>query len=381
MKIVDQIVQYVENNKEDYIGVLQEVVNFESFVYGEKEVKDLCGFYLERKFQELGFDTWQIDAKESGTHICGRFGAGNKKIFLLGHYDTVFPTGTTMERPFHIIEDKAYGPGIFDMKGGLVNFYMAVKALVELHCYPEDTQLEFFFSCDEEGGSLTSKTIIEEMAKGADVCLCAEPGHVGEGYITIERYGRDVVTVKAKGVAAHAGNNPQVNPLVEIANQAVYIDRECRNGDMLYASIVSMHGGELGATAMTPEEAYLIVDIRYRGTEMQEKAAQVIGNIKATLPDMVVEVTGGVEKPALVQGEYSKQAIQRTIAIIEEMGYVYNPKCLGGGSDGNFTSGVGCPTIDGLGLNGKYLHNPREYVLVTTIPQRVALVAELIRTV
>lgn len=380
MKIVEQIREHAKANVTEYWEMLEKTVNFESYVYGTKEVKDLCGLYLEKQFQDIGFETWHVDGGNSGTHICGKYGTGEKNIFLLGHYDTVFPTGTTIERPFTMKDGNAYGPGIFDMKGGLVNFYMAMKTLQELQLFPENTQVTFFFSCDEEGGSLTSRYIIEDMAKKADICLCAEPGHVGEGYITIERYGRDVVTVTAKGVAAHAGNNPQVNPLVEIANQAKYLNDTCRNGDTLYASIVSIHGGAEGATALTPEEAYLIADIRYRGADMAKKASDVVANIQATIPDMVVTVTGGVEKPALVQGTYSDFAVERTKEILAEMNYEYRPKCLGGGSDGNFTAGIGCPTIDGLGPNGKYLHNPREYIVVDTVPARVALVAELIRT-
>ncbi len=380
MATIEKIVAYVQEHQKEYLDVLEKAVNLESYIYGAKEVKDKCGFYLETKFKELGFETWHMDGGDCGTHICGKLGEGKKNIFLLGHYDTVFPTGTTKQRPFQIQKDQAYGPGIFDMKGGIVNFYMAVKTLLALDCFPMDTQLTFFLSCDEEGGSLTSRKIIEEMAKKSDVCLCAEPGHKGEGYITIERYGRDVITVTAEGVAAHAGNNPQLNPLVELSRQAVHLHNHCRNDNLLYASIVSFHGGEPGPTAATPESAYFIADIRYRDEEQGKKAAEIYQNLKPTLNGMKLEITGGVEKPPLVQGEHSKSAIERVISIIHEMGYVYRPACLGGGSDGNFTSGVGCPTIDGLGPNGEFLHNPKEYILIPTIPQRVSLVGELIRT-
>ncbi len=379
-EILEKIVSYGESHKDEFLGILEKVVNYESYTYGEKSVKDKCGLYLEELFKGLGFETWHFDAGEAGTHICGKYGSGKKKIFLLGHYDTVFPTGTTETRPFSMKDDKAYGPGIFDMKGGLVGFYMAVKALQELDIYPEGTELTFFFSCDEEGGSVTSRAEIEKMAKEADVTLVTEPGHKGEGYITIERYGRDVVKVKAIGVAAHAGHHPTCNPLVEIARQAQYINDNCSDGEKLFASIVSLHGGDAGATAATPAEGYLITDIRYVDDEHGKIAAQVIKDIKPTIEGMKIEISGGVEKPALKQGEYSKAAVTRTIEIIEEMGYEYKPKVLGGGSDGNFTSGIGCPTIDGLGLNGEFLHNPREYVITSTIPQRVALIAELIRT-
>ena len=378
--LLDEIINYGEEHKEEFLNVLEKVVNLESYSYGNKAEKDLCGEYLESLFASLGFETWHHEIDGVGTHICGSYGNGDKKIFLLGHYDTVFPMGTTKTRPFTRDEEKAYGPGIFDMKGGLVAFYMALKALQELEIYPDGTQLSFFFSCDEEGGSKSSRTIIEDMAKQADVTLVTEPGHKGEGYITIGRYGRDVVTVKAVGIAEHAGHHPRCNSNLEIARQAKYISEECSDGEDLWASIVSLHGGDTEPMAATPAEAYLITDIRYATDECGRKAAEIIKGLTPTIDGIKLEISGGVEKPALRQGGYSKAAVQRTIDIIEEMGYEYKPKVLGGGSDGNFTSGIGCPTIDGLGLNGEFLHNPREYVLINTIPQRVALIAELIRT-
>lgn len=380
MSTVQAMVQKLQDKKQDFLEILEKVVTLESYVYGEREIKNRCGQYLEELFQGIGFETWQIDAGEAGIHICGKYGNGKNRIFLLGHYDTVFEIGTIKHRPFRIEDDYAFGPGIFDMKGGIVAFYMAMKVLLEDKLLPDDTQVTFFFSCDEEGGSITSRKEIEKMAKDADVCLVAEPGHKGEGYITYERYGRDVVTVKAIGVEGHAGHDPQFNPLIEISRQALYIQEKCRDEKKMFAAIVSMHGGFTNPTARTPEEAYLIADIRYRDAEHGKMAAELIQNLKSTMQGVRLEISGGVEKPALLQGSYSEKACTRTKEIIEEMGFAYLPTCLGGGSDGNFTSGIGCPTIDGLGLNGEFLHNPREYVVVSTIPYRVALIAELIRT-
>lgn len=379
-QLLEKIVDYGAQHRDEFLDILENLVNLESYSYGEKDIKDKCGRYVGELFASLGFELWKHEIDGVGTHICGRYGDGNKKIFLLGHYDTVFPMGTTVDRPFTKDDEKAYGPGIFDMKGGIVAFYMAVKALKELDIYPEGTQLSFFFSCDEEGGSKSSRYLIEEMAKDADVTLVTEPGHKGEGYITIGRYGRDVVTVKAIGIAEHAGHHPKYNSNLEIARQAQIISEECQDGENLWASVVSIHGGDMEPMAATPAEAYLITDIRYATDEGGKKAADVIKGLKPTIEGVRLEISGGVEKPALKQWEYSQAAVQRTIDIINEMGYEYKPKVLGGGSDGNFTSGIGCPTIDGLGLNGEFLHNPREYVLIGTIPQRVALIAELIRT-
>ena len=204
-----KISAYANTHLEEFLCVLRDVVDLESHTYGDPAVKALCGNYLKRLFEGLGFSVEAIDAGNVGFHLHGTLGNGPEKLLLVGHYDTVFPTGTTKERPFSRKGDYAFGPGIYDMKGGLVNFYMALRSLKELNLLPRDKTIEFFFNCDEEAGSGTSKDHIIALAKEAKACLVAEPGHQGEGYVTTERFGRSVVTITARGVAGHAGNRPE----------------------------------------------------------------------------------------------------------------------------------------------------------------------------
>lgn len=372
---------YVEKHREEFLEALKNTVNFESHIYGEKEVKNKCGEYLQGIFEAIGFKMNRIDAGEQGFHLFGSLGDYERRVFLVGHYDTVFPTGTTEERPFSIKENKAFGPGIFDMKGGVISFYMAVKALKALDMLPE-TSIDIFLSCDEEGGSITSKDFIIEAAKKCSACLVAEPGHKGLGYVTAERYGRDVYTVTVEGIAGHAGNHPEyaANPLVELSKQLLKIDAMSKVEEGLQYTVVSLHGGDMGATAMIPDKGYLILDIRYSSEALGRQVHEAMHSLMPFDERCSIAVTGGVEKPAITLRDNNRLVYDRAKEICEERGWEFIPKKLGGGSDGNFTAAV-CPTLDGLGLNGEFLHNPKEYVQTDTIPQRVALVAELIRTV
>ena len=373
---------FVAEHRAEFLSVLEKVVNLESHTYGPRDVKNQCGLYLKSLFDGLGFSTSVVDVGEIGIHITGRYGSGSQKTLLVGHYDTVFPTGTTRERPFSVRDDKAYGPGIYDMKGGLVSFYMALRALQELDMMPKDREIDFFFNCDEEAGSGTSKEAIMELARQAGACLVGEPGHDSVGYVTAERFGRSVVKITAQGVAGHAGNRPDytANPLLELSYILPYLESLCSKERGVWYSPVSLHGGDVGPTAMTPSEAYVNYDIRYLNEELGQEVEGVLAGLKPRLQGVTLEITGGREKPPFAQSPVHAKVYDRAREIVEELGYPYNPTRLGGGSDCNFTASVGCPSLCGLGLNGDFLHNPKEYIRVDTIPARVALMAELIRT-
>lgn len=377
-----KIKQYVAQHQQEYLDLLRNLVNLESHTYGKREVKDKCGMYLCSLFQELGFDVECIDAGETGIHLRGKLGNSTRKILLVGHYDTVFPIGTTKERPYSQDAEKAYGPGIYDMKGGLVSFYMAIRALKELDLLPKDREIDFFFNCDEEAGSPTSKAEIMALARQAEVCLVSEPGHDSPGYVTAGRFGRSVVTFTAKGEASHAGNRPDyaANPLVELSHLIIHLEALCDKDKGIWYSPVSLHGGDVGATAMTPATAQVIYDIRYRNEELGSEVERALAALTPVMDTVSIDISGGREKPPFVQGRTNEMLCLQAKKIIEELGCTYAPACLGGGSDANFTASVGCPSLCGLGPNGDFLHNEKEYILLKTIPTRVALVAELIRT-
>lgn len=376
--IYQDAVEYTQKHIGEFLSCLEKAVNFESYTFGDRKTKDLCGEYLKKLFSDIGFDMSTLDKGEAGGHVYGSYGSSEKKILLLGHYDTVFENGSN--RPYTSDGKKAYGPGIYDMKGGDIVFYMAMKYLIENNLIA-DREVDIFLSADEEGGSVTSRDFVKEMAQNAEACLVAEPGHEGEGYVTSERYGRNVYTLKAHGTAGHAGNHPEyaINPIVELSYQIEKLEKLTKKDGSLTCTAVSMHSGATGSTAMIPGEGYAIFDVRYDSGSNQKIVEDGFNGIRPHLDGMKLELLGGVEKPQIELTDKSRKPYDTAKAIIEEAGYEFRPAKLGGGSDGNFASSIGCPTLDGLGLNGDFLHNPKEYVLIETIPQRVALMAELIR--
>ncbi|MDD5832436.1 MAG: M20/M25/M40 family metallo-hydrolase [Clostridiales bacterium] len=380
MSVYKEAVEYTKQHMEEFLGCLEKVVNYESYTFGDRETKDLCGNYLKELFQSIGFEMNTLDKAEAGCHVYGRLGDNSKKILLLGHYDTVFEHGTTKERPFSCDGKKAYGPGIYDMKGGDIAFYFAVRFLLENHLL-EDKEIDIFLNADEEGGSVTSRDFVIEMARKASACLVAEPGHEGEGYVTSERYGRSVYTLKAHGTAGHAGNHPEyaVNPIVELSHQISILDKITKADGSLTCTAVSVHSGAEGSTAMIPGEGYAIFDVRYDSKENQKIVEDAFNSLTPYLKGMKLELLGGMEKPMIELTDKSRRPYDIAKETMEAEGFEFLPTKLGGGSDGNFASSAGCPTLDGLGLNGDFLHNPKEYVEISTIPNRVALLAELIR--
>jgi glutamate carboxypeptidase len=266
------------------------------------------------------------------------------------------------------------------MKGGIVVFYMAIKTLQALSLLDQDIEINLILNSDEEAGSGTSKDFSLEKAKTAKACLDTEPGFLSVGSIKAQRYGRAVYKVEAHGIAGHAGNHPDraVSPIVELSHQIQKLHTLNDFEAGLTISPVSLHSGESGSLAMIPEKAYMYLDVRFSTQELSDKITTIIQNLKPVQEGTRLEITGGLEKPPLELTERNAVLLEEAKSIAAELGFEIEPITCGGGSDGNFTSPV-CATLDGIGLNGDLLHNPGEYVRTDTIPQRVTLVAELIR--
>lgn len=376
----NKIIEYVEAHRDEFMDFLLGMVKRESYSYAKKAVKNECGQYIYDHFTELGFNLEKIDAGDFGYHIHGTLGTSKDRVLLVGHYDTVFETGSLENMPCYVKDGKAYGPGIFDMKAGIAVFYMGIKAMKELGIMPDKT-IEVFFNCDEEAGSPTSSAPITECAKTARYALIGEPPYLEKGSVKAERLGRGMYKITAKGIAGHAGNEPwkAASPIVELSKLVEKLDNACEYEKGLYYSVVSFHGGEQFSTAKIPDDAYILVDVRYKDAELMEKGCAFINGLVPENEQVHFEIEGGIEKQPIYQNERNHKLYEKAEEICKSAGVQIIPHVSGGGSDGNFTS-TQCATLDGMGLNGKYLHNPKEYVLLETIPFRVGLAAELIRT-
>lgn len=353
--------------------------DLEAFVRRESPSGDLEGLkaaaaFLEEAFRPLEGTLSRKDTPSDPILLLRR-GSGDRPVLVLCHYDTVHPKGSFPE-PFQIEREKAIGPGVYDMKGGIIALLYALRYVEEkgLALPP----LEVLFTPDEETGSRESRPLIEAAAKKARAALVLEPP-TAEGDLKVARKGVGLYRLRALGRAAHQGVEPEkgVNAILELAHQIPKVvaleDRE--KGTTLGPN--RMGGGT--ATNVVAEEAWVEIDLRAWTLAEVERVERGLKALTPVLPGARLEVTGGLNRPPMEPTPESLALFEKARALGEALGLRLGPGRVGGGSDGNFTAHLGVPTLDGLGLLGGDAHQKTEYVVVPEIPRRAALLAELIQ--
>jgi glutamate carboxypeptidase len=286
---------------------------------------------------------------------------------VLGHHDTVFPIGTLADRPFTVDDGRATGPGVFDMKTGIVQAIHAVASL------DDASGVELLFSSDEEIGSDTSRALIEERALACGAVLVLEPSADG-GALKTGRKGVGTFEVVVHGRAAHAGLEPEkgVNALIEASHQVLAI---AGLGSAEHGTTVTPTVASAGTVEnVVPAEARIKVDVRVQEPGEKERIEAAMAALTTIDPDATIEVKGAINRPPMPE---SASATLLPLALRLDSSIV--GVAVGGGSDGNFTAAVGVPTLDGLGAVGGGAHSDREYVEVAMIPSRIRLLAGLLR--
>jgi glutamate carboxypeptidase len=308
------------------------------------------------------------------THLSWRLGAGPARVLLLGHHDTVWPLGSLATHPFGVRDGVLRGPGCVDMKAGLV---LALHALAELDLPAGVTLL---VTSDEELGSPTSRGLVEQAAAGCAAALVLEAAATG-GALKTERKGISRYLLRVHGLAAHAGLEPErgVNATVELAHQVLAVTALADPGR---GTTVTPTLATAGSSANTvPATAEVAVDVRVRDAAEQSRVDAAIRSLRPVLPGARLELTGGPNRPPMAASA-SAALLRRAARVAGELGLpVPAGAAVGGGSDGNFTAGIGTPTLDGLGAVGGGAHADDEHVLVDALPARAALIAGLIADV
>lgn len=373
--IKDEMLTYLMSHQEDYVSMLKDFVELESPSHEDKAVSDKCSRFIEKAFEGLGFKIERIPQDECGDHIYGELGDGEKSTIIVGHYDTVFPLGTLEKMPFKVLNGKAYGPGVLDMKGGIIMAYFAIKALLELGVMPKK-KIGIFFNGDEESGSFTSSDKIIKKSRDYKSVLVMEPGINDINSIKMARYGRGTYDVIAHGKAAHSGSNSHlaVSPLLELARQLLFIEKWSSETEGATFTPTYINGGIPG-TCMVPESAYFTMDVRYLTQDLADDIHKQIMDIKPIGQGIKIDVRGKIDKPVMIGDE---NLFRLASAIGHKYGLDLKGVTIGGGSDGNFTAAAGIPTLDGLGTTGEFLHNADEYIHLDHVPYRTAVVASLL---
>src|SRR5881296_54448 len=300
------------------------------------------------------------------------------QLLVLGHYDTVYSTGTLRKMPFRVSAGKAYGPGTFDMKAGIVQALFALQALQQNNVIRRK-RVVFLWTSDEEIGSESSRKLLESEARRSDAVFVLEPSFGPRGLLKTARKGVGEAELIVHGRASHAGLAPEegINAIHELAQQLARIEKwnDLHRGVTINAGTVE--GGT--RTNVIPEGARAVLDLRaLRVSDMRSLEVRLHG-LRAIQAGARLEITGGFDRPPL-ERNMSASLFARAQLLAKEMNLPLGECAAGGGSDGNFTAALGVPTLDGLGAVGDGAHSSREHVLINAIPVRAALLAALLAT-
>ena len=376
---------YFNERRDAIVSTIRELVKIES-PSDNKAAVDRMAEAVAQKFSQLGgkVDVRIHPVKDFGNHLQVEFPAKSaaNPVLLLGHYDTVYPLGTLAAMPCRTVDNKLTGPGVLDMKSGIALMLHALAALQAWHKEAWHGGLPrpvtVFLVSDEEVGSDSSRAITESLAKKAAAVLVLEPAHGSEGAVKTARKGVGGYLVKVSGKAAHAGLDFQkgVNAILELARQIEKISSftELKKGLTVNVGVVS--GGS--RTNVVPAEAAAQVDVRIARLK---DAAGIDKQMRSLHPfnrKCRIEITGGINRPPMERTAGVAALYAQAAAIARELGWKLGEAAVGGGSDGNFTAGLGIPTLDGLGAVGDGAHAPHEHILISELPRRAALIAGLI---
>ncbi|MDQ3468915.1 MAG: M20 family metallopeptidase [Actinomycetota bacterium] len=312
----------------------------------------------------------EIVASAAGPHVHWR-GGGAPRVLVVGHHDTVFPLGTLLTRPFTVADGRALGPGVFDMKGGIV---LAVHAVAGL---ADPAGVELLFTADEEVGSGASRALIEERAQACGAVLVLEPAGDG-GAIKIGRKGTGGFEVVVHGRAAHAGLEPEkgVNALVEAAHQVLAIAELGRPEEGTTVTPTVAVAGT--ADNVVPAQARVRVDLRVTNMDEGARVEAAMVALRAVDGDAVLEVHGGMNRPPM-ETAATAELYALACQAASDVGLDAPPATsVGGGSDGNFTAALGIPTLDGLGVAGGGAHADHEFAETATMVARTTILRALI---
>jgi len=365
----------------EMLDLLREITLLES-PSTEKAPADRCCGFLADQWMLRGGIIHILKQARRGNHLRVVWPpTANRpkgQLLVLGHYDTVYPTGSLGKMPFRIAGGRVFGPGTFDMKAGIVQAMFAFEALQALKI-PVTKNVIFLWTSDEEIGSESSRSIIEAEAKRSDAVFVLEPSLGPRGLLKTSRKGVGQAEIVVRGRASHAGLNPEkgVNAIHELAAQIARIERwnNPRRGVTINADIVE--GGS--RTNVIADHAKATLDLRaWRVSDMHALESR-LHSLKPVHRGAKLEITGGLDRPPL-ERKHSAGLFTRAKSLAKQLGLTVGEAAAGGGSDGNFTGALGVPTLDGLGAVGDGAHSPHEHVMVKTMPQRAALLAALLAT-
>jgi glutamate carboxypeptidase len=373
-----RIRDYLSDRREEMADLLATLVASESPTL-EPETQAAAQRVLTERLEGAGLKVRKIPGRISGGMLLAAPADRIRRIplqVLIGHSDTVWPTGTISEMPVRREDGRLYGPGAFDMKGGLVEIVFALEAIRALDA-PFPVTPVVLINSDEETGSRDSWRLIERLAQIADRAFILEPGLGPAGHLKTARKGNGQFLLRVRGRAAHAGLEPEkgASAILELSLciQQLFALNEPERG--ITVNVGTIDGGM--RTNVVAPVSQATIDVRILHAEDGPRIEEAIRSLQPTTPGTVLEITGGIDRLPLERTPRNRKLWERALDVADRLGMEITEGISGGGSDGNITS-LHCATLDGLGPVGDGAHAGHEHVLVDSLPERAALLACLL---
>lgn len=352
---------------------------------------EAVGALLVAEIERRGGRVEREDGPGYGAHLIAHFGTdglgptatGRKPILLVGHMDTVHPVGRLAEMPFEEKDGRITGPGVYDMKSGVTLALEAVSEVTRRYGQDEGPGLAgpvtLLITTDEEVGSPTSRELIERLARESRAALVFEPSLPG-GKVKVGRKGVADYTIRVDGVPAHAGIEPEkgasaTHALIDVLAEVIGL---ARPDEGTTVSVGTLSGGT--AMNVIADRAEAAVDVRFWTASEADRVDTAIRAMQVADPRCNLDIGGGVNRYPLEQTEASRALFERAVELGREVGFAVEGGRTGGGSDGNFTSAVGCPTLDGLGPDGGGAHAKHEHILTAGLATRLAWIVRMLES-
>jgi glutamate carboxypeptidase len=368
---------YFRSRQGEMVHLLKQLVTLESPTSDKKAV-DACGAFVVRELRRVGAKVTLHPQKDIGDLIVAEFAPGrvrdaDDEILVLGHIDTVWPVGKLAKMPFYVQGHKLYGPGVLDMKAGVVMLINALRSLHGLNLKPQK-RITVLVDTAEETGDPAATELIRKHARKASLVLCLEPALPGGG-LKLERKGRLVVRLEARGRSAHGGSPEKgVNAIEELVTQVQRL-KKLRTGETT-VNVGVIGGGE--KANVVPESAWSVLDIRFWKALDRDKALRALKEAKPALRGAHLKVVVESTTPPMEKTKASTRLFEEAKTIAASLGQTLKGGKTGGGSDASIAASLGVPALDGLGPDGDGIHAEHEHLLVPSLVERTALLTLLL---
>jgi glutamate carboxypeptidase len=373
-----ELLDRLDGWRDEQIELLARLVNHDS---GTDDVLDVnrVGAILAERLEAVGFALRRVATERFGDHLVAeKPGSGRKRFLFVGHYDTVFPSGTAKQRPFRLdAQGRAWGPGVYDMKGGLAALLYALRAHKEAGTRAwAETSVVVVFNADEERLSPTSRPVIEAEARRAHSVGILEPARPGGEYV-MARKGAGTFQLEVKGKASHAGLQPELgaSAIWDLAQKVAALHALTDLDRGTTVNVGTVRGGE--RPIVVADRAFAEIDLRAWSREEAEAAIATMREIcgRPHVPRTSARFWGEVSFPPWPPGlPGTARLLEIMTAVGRDLGVEVRAIKTGGGSDGNHTSAI-APTLDGMGPKGNRAHSAEEYIEVATLLERTKMLA------